>query len=266
MSLPRRDLVIVLAFLASSFGLVVPVYANGQGGQGPSALISPTSAKIKIGEAVTFTSSVSGGVPPYSYQWCLNGTIVLGATSFEWEFAPTPLQLIGNYTVCLIVEDSLMRSAQSNSAIVTVAPALTVQISPLSASILVGQPIAFTATSVSGGYPPYSYEWFLNGNPVPGVTLDNWTFIPTTSGTYYVYLKVTDTTNNTALSQTVRIITQSIPVGGYSVSLPRGIWASQQTAYFMLAVFFGTVLSLKKRTRKLRRAECLRARKTQACV
>ena len=257
--MPRRELVIVLAFLASSLGLAVHVYANGHGGQGPSALISPTFAKTKIGEAVNFTSSVSGGVPPYGYQWCLNGTIVLGATSSEWEFAPTPLQLIGNYTVYLLVEDSLMLSAQSNSAIVTVAPALTVQISPLSASILVGQQVAFTATNVSGGYPPYSYEWFLNGNPVPGVTLDNWTFIPTASGTYNVYLKVTDTTNNTALSETARIITQLHPVGGYSVSLSRGIWASQQTAYLMLTVFFGTVLSLKKRTRKLRRANCLTA-------
>lgn len=263
MSLPRRGLVIVLAFLASSFGLAVSVYANGGG---PAALISPTSAKIKIGEAVTFTSSVSGGDPPYSYQWCLNGTIVLDATEFEWEFAPTASQLIGNYTVYLIVEDSLMRSVESNSAIVTVAPALKVQISPLSASILVGEPIAFTATNVSGGYPPYSYQWYLNGNPVPGATSDNWTFVPTTSGTYYVYLRVTDTTDNKAMSETVRIIVQSVPVGGYSVSLPRGVWASQETAYLMLVVFFGTVLSLKKRARKLGRAECLRVRKAQACV
>lgn len=258
----RRELFIVLAFLASSLGLAVPVHAMWL----PSALISPTSAKIKIGEAVTFTSSVSGDAPPYSFQWLLNGTKVLNATSSEWEFAPTPLQPIGNYTVCLVVEDSANNSAQSNSAIVTVAPALTVQISPLSASIAVGQPIAFTATNVSGGYPPYSYEWYLNGNPVPGATLDTWVFIPATSGTYYVYLRVTDTTNNTSLSQTVRIITQSIPVGGYSVSLPRGIWSNQQTAYFMLAVFFGTVLSLKKRTRKLSRAKWLRARKTQKRV
>jgi hypothetical protein len=258
MSLPRWELVIVLAFLASSFVLAVPVYADGQGP--PSALISPTSAKIKIGESANFTSSVSGGDAPISYQWYLNGTIVLGATSSEWEFAPTPLQLIGNYTVWLIVEDSLMRSAQSNSALVTVAPALTVKISPLAASIPLGQTIAFTATNVSGGYPPYSYEWYLNGNPVPGAILDNWTFIPTTSGTYYVYLKVTDTTNNTALSQTARIITLSTPIGGYSISLARGIRASPETAYFMLAAFFGTVLSLKKRTRRLHRTKCLRAR------
>ncbi len=263
MSLPRRGFVIVLAFLASSFGLAASVYANGGG---PSALISPTSAKIKIGEAVTFTSSVSGGTPPYSYQWYLNGTIVLDAALFEWEFAPTASQPIGDYTVILIVEDSLMHSTESNSAIVTVAPALKVQISPLSASILVGEPIAFTATNVSGGYPPYSYQWYLNGNPVPGATLDNWTFISTTSGMNYVNLRVTDTTDNTALSETARIIAQSVPVGGYSVSLPRGGWASQETAYFMLVVFFGTVLSLKKRTRKLGRAECLRVRKAQACV
>jgi len=134
---------------------------------------------------------------------------------------------------------------------VTVAPALKVQISPLSASILVGQPITFTASNVSGGYPPYNYQWYLNGNPVPGATLDNWTFTPTTSGMNYVNLRITDTTDNTVLSDTARIIAQLIPVGGYSVSLPRGVWTGQETAYFMLVVSFGTVLSLKKRTRKL---------------
>ncbi len=95
---------------------------------------------------MTFTSSVSGGSPPYSYQWYLDGSAVSGATSPAWTFAPTSLQPIGNYTVYMIVTDSLLYTAQSNSAIVSVAPALTVQISPLSASALVGQPITFTAT------------------------------------------------------------------------------------------------------------------------
>jgi hypothetical protein len=82
-----------------------------------SVSISPTSARIKIGENVTFTSSASGSSPPFSYQWYLNGTLVSGATSDSWTFTPTTL---GNYVVQLNVTDSLANIAESNIANVTV--------------------------------------------------------------------------------------------------------------------------------------------------
>jgi len=97
-------------------------------------------------------------------------------------------------------------------------PPLSVSISPLSASILVGQSVTFTST-VSGGYTPYSYQWYLNGNPVSGATSTSWTFTPTASGIYYVYLKVTDNKGNTAQSDTARITVTTVPVGGYSIPI-----------------------------------------------
>jgi PKD repeat protein len=145
-----------------------------------------------------------------------------------------------------------MHNAQSNVAIVTVAPPLSVTISPMSASILPGQPVTFTS-NVSGGYPPYSYQWYLNGNPVSGATSSSWTFTPTTGGVYYVYLKVTDANNNVVQSDTARITVTSIPVGGYSVSLSKGTSASQTAAYIMLVTLFGTALSLEKSRRKSKR-------------
>jgi lysozyme len=93
----------------------------------------------------------------------------------------------------------------------TAPPPLSVSISPLSASILVGQSVTFTST-VSGGYTPYSYQWFLNGNPVSGATSASWTFIPTSSGIYYVHLKVTDDKGNTAQSETARITVATVTV------------------------------------------------------
>jgi hypothetical protein len=218
-----------------------------------SVTINPVSSKIKIGESVTFTSSVLGGSSPYSYQWYLNGSAVSGATSPTWTFAPNSLQPIGNYTVYLIVTDSLTNTAQSNVAIVTVAPPLSVTISPMSASILPGQPVTFTS-NVCGGYPPYSYQWYLNSNPVSGATLNSWTFTPTTGGIYYVYLKVTDANNNVVQSDTARITVTSIPVGGYSVSLSKGTSASQTAAYVALVALFGAVLSLKRSRRNSKRA------------
>lgn len=211
-----------------------------------SVSISPTTAMIKLGESVTFTSTVSGGEPPYQYQWLLNGTAVSGATSSSWAFTPS---ITGYYVVQLNVIDNLTNTAKSNQATVTVAPPLTVSISPTSASILVGQSITFTST-VSGGYSPYSYQWYLNDNPVSGATSNSWTFTPSASGIYYVYLKVTDAQNNIARSDAARIVVSTVPVGGYSVSLVRPTVKAPLFLYTMLLIFLGTVVSLIRRKRK----------------
>jgi PKD repeat protein len=79
--------------------------------------ISPTSASITIGHSVPFTSTVSGGVAPYYYQWYLNGTAVLGAKNSTWTFFPTSM---GTYNIYLTVTDSSGTTTKSNVAQVTV--------------------------------------------------------------------------------------------------------------------------------------------------
>jgi hypothetical protein len=120
----------------------------------------------------------------------------------------------------------------------------------MSAAILVGQPITFTAVNVSGGYPPYNYQWVLDGNSVLGATSDSWTFVPTASGINYVYLTVTDATDNIAQSDTARIVVTSIPVGGYSVSLPKETSGSKEALYVALVTLFGATLSLRRLIRR----------------
>jgi hypothetical protein len=212
-----------------------------------SVTIGPTSATIKVGESVAFSSTVSGGVPDYSYQWYRNGTAVSGAIYSTWTFTPTTS---GTYNIYLNVTDSTSKTAKSNVASVTVAPPLTVSISPTSASIFVGESVTFTS-SVSGGYPGYSYQWYLGGIQVSGATTASWTFTPTTSGIYYVYLQVKDANNNIAQSETAKItVTPPTPVGGYSISLAKRTPTSQIAAYTLLIALFGAALSLRKRKRK----------------
>ncbi|MEM2702857.1 MAG: PKD domain-containing protein [Candidatus Bathyarchaeia archaeon] len=100
-----------------------------------SVSISPSKAEIKVRESVTFTSTLSGGALPYSYQWFVNGPTVVGATSQSWTFTSTTP---GIYILHLNVTDSAQQTAKSNTAILTVAPQLMVSISPTSASILTG--------------------------------------------------------------------------------------------------------------------------------
>jgi uncharacterized repeat protein (TIGR02543 family) len=132
-----------------------------------------------------------------------------------------------------------------------VTPPPSVSISPLSATIYVGQSVSFTST-VTGGTPPYSYQWYVNGTPVSGATSSNWVFTPSTTGVYDVYLKVTDANGVIAQSGTATIVVISIPVpvGGYTVSLAKQTSTHPIAAYAMLIALFVVALSLTKRKRK----------------
>jgi hypothetical protein len=126
---------------------------------------------------------------------------------------------------------------------------LTASISPTMTAINLGQTVTFTST-VNGGTAPYTYQWYLDGDPVAGATSSTWTFIPTLGGTYYVYLSVKDANNNTASSTLARVIVTTGPIGGYAVSFTEPEPATPAVAYFGLVALFGIGLIVIKRKRK----------------
>jgi hypothetical protein len=130
-------------------------------------------------------------------------------------------------------------------------PPLTVSISPVSVSLYINQSVTFTST-VNGGTPPYSYQWYLDNSPVSGANSDKLTFTPTAVGIYYVYLNVTDSKGVTVKSEVARVTVMSVPppVGGYSVSIVEQFPIYQILAYSALVTLSGTTLSLTKRKRK----------------
>ena len=131
-------------------------------------------------------------------------------------------------------------------------PPLSVSISPLSASILAGQSVTFAST-VSGGYTPYSYQWYLNGNPVSGATSASWTFTPTASGIYYICLKVTDDKGNAAQSDAARITAATIPVGGYSITIQVSTKAEPVLPYIALIASLTAIFTkLRPKTKRKR--------------
>ena len=172
-----------LNYRAKSNIATVNVYSQ------PSVTISPTSVSMTVGTQKTFTSTTTGGLTPYTYQWYLNGTAVSGATGSTWTFKPATA---GHYKVYLNVTDALNVKVQSNIVTdITVNPAATVTISPSSTSMTVGGAQTFSS-SVTGGTTPYTYQWYINGTAVSGATNTKYTFMPTTAGTYNIYLNVTD--------------------------------------------------------------------------
>jgi len=153
-----------------------------------SVAISPASVTMDVGQVQAFTSTVSGGTPPFLYKWLLDDSQVLGATSSTWSFQPSAS---GNYTIALQVTDSASITVSSNNASVTVNPELVVNISPTSATTTVNIPQQYSST-VTGGTPPYYYEWYANDTLVSGATSENMNFVPPEVGVYKIYLNVTD--------------------------------------------------------------------------
>ena len=94
----------------------------------------------------------------------------------------------------------------------------TVLISPMSATINTYQSLTFTST-VTGGYTPYGYQWYLGSAPVLGATSNTWTFVPTSGGVYYVYLKVTGSNATLVQSDPAHVEVVPLPVGGYSIQI-----------------------------------------------
>ncbi len=98
----------------------------------------------------------------------------------------------------------------SYSNIVVVPPRdFSVSISPSSVAIYVDQPQLFTS-SVTGGTSPFSYQWYLNDNPVSGATNPTWTFTPSSSGSYNVYLNVTDNAGSKAKSNIASVTVSTV--------------------------------------------------------
>jgi hypothetical protein len=127
---------------------------------------------------------------------------------------------------------------------------LTVHIQPTLATISLGQSVTFTST-VSGGKPPYSYQWYLDNNPVSGATSDRWIFTPSTTGIYYVFLKVTDSSSTIAQSETAKVTVVSVPVGGYSVSFDKyRIVKPMAFNFAIVMVLAGFFVAVRRKTRR----------------
>src|SRR3989449_4403420 len=154
-----------------------------------SVSMSASRASPSVGQQVTFTASVSGGLPPYSYAWKFGD----GATG-TGNPATHIYTAQGSYPLVLNVTDSANKFVVASQT-VSVAAVLSADFTT-SASPTAGRPASFTAT-VSGGTTPYSYNWNFGDGTAAGTSnpaLHTYS-IP---GNYTVVLSVTDANVKTA--------------------------------------------------------------------
>jgi len=205
--------------------------------------------------SLTITAMVGGTTNPApgTHSHVANSTVQVTAIPaanylFDyWELDSVNVGSANPYSVTMDKDHTLKAVFE-----LTHRPPPSASINPLSASINVGQSITFTST-VSGGYTPYSYQWYLNGNPVSGATAASWTFTPTTSGIYYVHLKVTDAKDNTAQSDAARIAVATVPVGGYSIPIQIQTKTEPVLPYIaLIAILTAIFTKLRRKTKRKR--------------
>ena len=215
-------------------------------------LINPYGAPPLPTYSLTITTTVGGTTDPAlgTYSYTANSTVQVTAIPeanylFDyWELDSVNVGSANPYSVYMD-KNHILKAVFS-----PIPPPLSASISPLSVSILVGQSVTFTST-VSGGYTPYGYQWYLNGNPVSGATANTWMFTPTTGGIYYVHLKVTDDKGNTAQSDAARITVATVPVGGYSVPIQLPTTAKPATINIaLLMILTATFIIIKRKTKR----------------
>ena len=140
------------------------------------------------GEAVQFSSSASGGTPPYTYAWTFgDGSTGAGATVAH-AYASG-----GVYTVTLVVTDSAAHSAQAVRSL-SVSAALGADFTFDPSLPLTYERVNFTANA-TGGWPPYDFLWIFGDGYTGAGAVVSHTY--TASGSFNVTLTAVDSLGRT---------------------------------------------------------------------
>jgi RHS repeat-associated protein len=134
-----------------------------------TATISGTTSVCQ-GSGTSFSASVTNAVGNLTYQWKKNGSNVSSDVS-----GPPPYVLVKNTVAngdvfsCVVTSDGCANPATSNSLTISIVSpqTFTVGPSPSGITFCAGATVVFTASS---NLAAYNYQWYMNGNAVPGAT------------------------------------------------------------------------------------------------
>lgn len=114
-------------------------------------------------QTFVFSCNVSGGLPPYTYEWRSPLQFVVG-TSPTFQ---TSSSAAGSVTAwCFVGDAAGTQSSDSGSVVVTAAPPVTVTVTASASPVPVGTTVAFTCAAAGGTGAGFTYAW--SGNAVFG--------------------------------------------------------------------------------------------------
>jgi gliding motility-associated-like protein len=136
----------------------------------------------------TMNAATTGGHAIYNYTWTVNSTQVANTPTLNTNTPPSG----GAYTVSVTVMDSCSYIKSATGQIVVLPNTMTVSIVD-SVALCGNTPFTLNTTS-GGGYPNYTYSWFLQPDLTnsigSGTTLNGTT--PIAEGTYTIQFVKTD--------------------------------------------------------------------------
>jgi hypothetical protein len=236
------------SYAASQAGVYTVVATSAGAGGGSAAstgatVTVQTPAGVTVVPTPTITTNVSNGTAiyangvvtpinlsiaavaslPLSYQWYLNGTAIVGATSsvFGATTAGVYTVVVSTAAGSVTSQPATVTVTSSSGASVANIPIIITQ--PQGGNIVLGGTPSTAVLSVSAAaLLPLGYQWALNGTAISGAT--NATFVATAAGSYTVTVS---TAAGSVVSQvaTVAATTSSgVPVGAAPVvvSQPQG--------------------------------------------
>ncbi len=212
------------ALATATDSVVVQVFSSGT----PlSVTVTAAPTLAQRDENVSFTSNVTGGTGPFTYNWSFaDGN---GSTAADPVHA---FATVGVFNVTLAVEDANGTTADGY-VVVTVQssgpPPLGVTISAVPTSATVGETVNFSSRP-SGGVPPYTFLWRFGD--LSSATTQNASHAYAAAGAYNVSLNVSDANG----SFVVRYVTVDVGAAPLTVT----VRASASTAQVNQTVDFSS--------------------------
>jgi hypothetical protein len=141
----------------------------------PVIYTNPVSTVVSNGSTIAL-SVFADGSPGLSYQWQRGNTNIFdggdwsGTSSDTLTIANIVSTDAGTYRVRVTSGSGV--TVNSSNAVVSVVSPVAITTQPVSQTVVSGTNVTFTVTVT--GSAPLSYQWFLNGNTIPGANLNTY--------------------------------------------------------------------------------------------
>ena len=180
-----------------------------------SIFVQPLPGTIDSSQSITLTSTVTGGTGTYSWSlYTSSDFLITSGTGSKASYLLSPTTTTSYYFVFTdtgVTSGATPASTStSHNALVTVNPPLSPSVSPSSATLTLGQSQTFTSTT-SGGSGQYSYSWTTSGSATVVSTTNAYTFSKSSTGSYKIWLNVTDVGTTSPYTLSVSVAVQVNP-------------------------------------------------------
>jgi len=155
---------------ADSNAAILSVSAGAPAAVAPSIVTQPAEVTANVGSTATFAVGVDG-TGPFTFQWRRDGANIPGATSAVLSFNSVALPNAGSFSVVI----SNSAGSVTSTALLLVVTAASTPTPPTITSQPATLIVPFNGSGVvavgATGSGPLAYQWFRNGDVLPGSTL-----------------------------------------------------------------------------------------------